>query len=65
MPESTAGKLAWLTYLTGFWSYLFLGALDAWPRLSLSTWLAYVSIQAGHAVFWPLFVSLEFFASRP
>lgn len=63
MPRSIAGKVAWLTYLTGFWCYLFLGALDAWPRLSLSAWLNYVIAQAGYAVFWPILVALELFGS--
>jgi hypothetical protein len=59
MPLSIAGKLAWLTYLTGFWCYLFLGALDAWPRLPAMDWLSYVMAQAVHAVFWPILVALE------
>jgi hypothetical protein len=39
-PTSIAGKVAWLTYLTGFWCYLFLGALAAGPQLPLLPWLS-------------------------
>lgn len=63
MPTSIAGKVAWLTYLTGFWCYLFLGGLAAWPRLPFTAWLSYVMVQAGYAVFWPILVALEFFGS--
>ena len=47
MPISIAGKIAWLTYLTGFWCYLLLGGLAEWPRLPFIAWLSYVSVQAG------------------
>jgi hypothetical protein len=64
MPTSIPGKMAWLTYLIGFWCYLFLGAIAAWPRLPLMAWLGFVSVQAVHAVFWPILVALELFEPR-
>jgi hypothetical protein len=63
MPTSIAGKVAWLTYLTGFWCYLFFGALAAWPRLPFMPWLSYVIVQAVYAVFWPILVALDLFGS--
>jgi hypothetical protein len=51
MPTSVAGKLALLTYLTGFWCYLFLGAIAAWSRIPLMAWLSFVSVQAATQCF--------------
>jgi hypothetical protein len=59
MPTSVAGKVAWLTYLTGFWCYLFLEALAAWPRFPFMLWLGQVIVQAGNATVWPILVVLQ------
>ena len=59
MPTSVAGTFAMYTYLIGYWSYLFLSGIAAWPRLPLTTWLKYVFIKAVYAVFWPVLVGLE------
>lgn len=64
MPTSVAGKVAWLTYLTGFWCYLILGALAAWPRLPFMPWLGYLVARVVRAVFWPILVALDLFGSR-
>lgn len=52
-------RIALFTYLVGFWCYLFLAAIAAWPRLPLVTWLKYVFIKAGQATFWPVLVAVE------
>ena len=54
-------RIALYTYLVGFWCYLFLAAIAAWPRLPLTAWLKYVLIKAGQATFWPVLVVLESF----
>ena len=59
MPTSIAGNVAWLTYLVGYWCYLFLSGIAAWPRLSVMAWLNYVFIQAVYGIFWPILVALE------
>ena len=53
--------MALFTYLVGFWCYLFLTAIAAWPRLPFSTWFKYVLIKAGQATFWPVLVAIESF----
>ncbi len=46
-----ADKVAWLTYLSGFWCDLFLAALAAWPPYPLKEWLGHNLVGAVHAVF--------------
>ena len=55
------GRIALFTYLVGFWCYLFLAGIAAWPRLPLMAWLKYVFIKAGQATFWPVLVAAESF----
>ena len=52
-------RIALFTYLVGFWCYLFLAAIAAWPRPSVMAWLNYVFIQAVYGIFWPILVALE------
>jgi hypothetical protein len=50
MPKSFTGNIALWTYLVGFWCYLFLAVIAAWPRLPLAAWLKYVSLKAVQAL---------------
>jgi hypothetical protein len=59
-----SGKIALYTYLIGYWCYLFLAGIAAWPRLPFSTWLKYVLMKAGQALLWPVLVALESFQFR-
>lgn len=61
MPTSFAGTIAMWTYLVGYWCYLFLAGIAAWPRLSLTAWFNYIVIQALCAVLWPILVEFESF----
>jgi len=63
MPMRITGTIALYTYLVGYWCYLFLASLAAWPRLPLVAWLKFVFITAGHAIFWPVLVAVESFGS--
>jgi hypothetical protein len=61
MPTSVPGRIALYTYLVGFWCYLFLASIAAWPRLTLVAFLKYLFIKAGQATFWPVLVAVESF----
>jgi hypothetical protein len=63
MPKSVAGKVVMWTYFTGYWFYLLVAAVLAWPRLPLMAWVNYVVFQV-YAVFWPILVALELFGFR-
>ena len=64
MPKRVAGKVVMWTYFTGYWFYLLVAAVLAWPRLPLMGWVNYVVFQAVYAVFWPILVALELFGFR-
>jgi hypothetical protein len=49
---------------TGYWFYLLVAAVLAWPRLPLMAWVNYVVFQAVYAAFWPILVALELFGFR-
>lgn len=55
------GRIALYTYLVGFWCYLFLAAIAAWPRLPWIDWVKYVFIKAGQATLWPVVVVADSF----
>ena len=63
MPMRITGTIALYTYLVGYWCYLFLASLAAWPRLPLVAWLKFVFITAGQATFCPVLVAVESFGS--
>lgn len=47
-----------IIYFVGYWAYIVVSAVIAWPKYSLFEWLSFVGIQFIVGTFWPVAIYL-------